>query len=102
MPLQTKVKAEKVGNFQPALLERIHPALTAYDGEQNRKELANRFEGVEVIIPPPKTAVPSPQAETAPTARDKDILAIQTNGKMAWQKQTGYGQRARGETLMGR
>lgn len=74
----------------------------AYDGEQNRKELANRFEGVEVIIPPPKTAVPSPQAETASTARDKDILAIQTNGKMAWQKQTGYGQRARGETLMGR
>lgn len=64
----------------------------AYDGEQNRKELANRFEGVEVIIPPPKTAVPSPQAETAPTVRDKDILAIQTNGKMAWQKQIGYGQ----------
>ncbi|WP_093190829.1 hypothetical protein [Pseudovibrio sp. Tun.PSC04-5.I4] len=29
MPLQTKVKAEKVGNFQPALLGRIHPALTA-------------------------------------------------------------------------
>ncbi|WP_093180668.1 hypothetical protein [Pseudovibrio sp. Tun.PSC04-5.I4] len=28
MPLQTKVKAEKVGNFQPALLGRIHPALT--------------------------------------------------------------------------
>ncbi|KZK81487.1 Transposase DDE domain protein [Pseudovibrio sp. W64] len=74
----------------------------AYDGEPCRQELARRFEGVEVIIPPPKTAVPSLQAATAPTARDRDILTIKANGRMSWQKQTGYGQRARGETLMGR
>ncbi|WP_143521497.1 hypothetical protein [Pseudovibrio sp. Tun.PSC04-5.I4] len=59
-------------------------------------------DGVEVIIPPPKTAVPSPEAETVPTARDRDILAIEKHGRMGWQKQTGYGRRSRGETLMGR
>ncbi|SDR44956.1 IS5 family transposase [Pseudovibrio sp. Tun.PSC04-5.I4] len=74
----------------------------AYDGTPVRQELADRFEGIEVIIPPPKTAIPGPQAATAPTACDRDILAIQKNGRMSWQKQTGYGRRSRGETLMGR
>ena len=75
---------------------------SAYDGTASRQELERRFGDVEIIIPPPKTAVPSPQAETAPTARDRDVLAIQTRGRRAWQKNTGYTQRARVETLMGR
>ena len=74
----------------------------AYDGERARQELADRFDGVQVIIPPPKTAVPSPEAETGPTPRDKDILSIQKNGRMSWQTETGFGRRSRGETLMGR
>ena len=74
----------------------------AYDGEASRQQLARRFEGMEIIIPPPKTAVPGPEAETAPTARDLDVLAIQAHGRMAWQKNTGYNQRAQVETLMGR
>ncbi|WP_057463329.1 IS5 family transposase [Pseudovibrio sp. POLY-S9] len=74
----------------------------AYDGTPVRQKLADRFEGIEVIIPPPKPAILGPQAATAPTARDRDILALQKNGKMSWQKQTGYGRRSRGETLMGR
>ncbi|TYC60957.1 transposase [Rhodobacterales bacterium] len=57
---------------------------------------------MEIIIPPPKTAVASPVAETAPTARDLDVLAIKAHGRMAWQKSTGYNQRARVETQMGR
>ncbi len=92
----------------PDLLDQIEGLVAtfvgdgAYDGEPSRNELAKRYNGVEVIIPPPKTAVPSPEAEAAPTARDRDILAIQENGRMAWQQQTGYGRRSRGETLMGR
>ncbi|KZL17924.1 Transposase DDE domain protein [Pseudovibrio axinellae] len=74
----------------------------AYDGEPSRNELEKRYDGVEVIIPPPKTAVPSLEAETAPTQRDRDVLAIEKNGRMAWQKANGYGRRSRGETLMGR
>ncbi len=74
----------------------------AYDGAPTRQEIADHFDGVEVIIPPPRTAVPSPDAATAPTARDRDILLIEKHGRIGWQKQTGYGRRSRGETLMGR
>ncbi|KZL24339.1 IS5 family transposase [Pseudovibrio sp. WM33] len=92
----------------PGLLDQIDDPVVkflgdgAYDGEPTRQELAERFDGVEVIIPPPKTAVPSSLIASDPTPRDREIASIRTNGKMAWQKQTGYGQRARGETLMGR
>ncbi|WP_244283690.1 IS5 family transposase [Pseudovibrio sp. Tun.PSC04-5.I4] len=92
----------------PDLLDQVEgPVATflgdgAYDGFTTRQEIAKRYDGVEIIIPPPKTAIPGPQAATAPTARDRDILAIQKNGRMSWQKQTGYGRRSRGETLMGR
>ncbi|SDR44952.1 Transposase DDE domain-containing protein [Pseudovibrio sp. Tun.PSC04-5.I4] len=92
----------------PDLLDQIEGSVAtflgdgAYDGAATRQEIAVRYDCVEVIVPPPKTAVPSPEAETAPTARDRDILAIEKHGRMGWQKQTGYGRRSRGETLMGR
>lgn len=74
----------------------------AYDGFSTRQEIADRYEGVEVIIPPPKTAVPSLEAANVPTARDRDILLIEKHGRMGWQKQKRYGRRSRGETLMWR
>ncbi|EAV40673.1 putative insertion sequence transposase protein [Stappia aggregata IAM 12614] len=57
---------------------------------------------MEILIRPPKTAVAGPEAEINPTARDLDVLAIKAHGRMAWQKITGYDQRARVETQMGR
>ncbi|SDQ15385.1 Transposase DDE domain-containing protein [Pseudovibrio sp. Tun.PSC04-5.I4] len=92
----------------PDLLDQIEGSVGtvlgdgAYDGTPTRQEIADRFDGVEVIIPPPKTAVPSPEAATAPTARDREILLIEKHGRIGWQKQTEYGRRSRGETLMGR
>jgi transposase len=75
----------------------------AYDGAPTRDLLAERFgEIVEVIIPPPKTAVPSPQLVLVPPVRDRHIAEIETKGRMAWQKSTGYNQRSRVETQMGR
>ncbi|RVG83291.1 IS5 family transposase [Sinorhizobium meliloti] len=75
----------------------------AYDGSPTRDLLATRLgEIVEVIIPPPKTAVQSPQSARDPTARDRHIAEIETKGRMAWQKSTGYNQRSRVETQMGR
>ncbi|WP_247649333.1 transposase [Labrenzia sp. THAF82] len=74
----------------------------AFDGAATRTEIMQRFADVEIIIPPPKTAVPGPEAETNPTARDLDVLAIKAHGRMAWQKSTGHNHRARVETLMGR
>lgn len=53
-------------------------------------------------VPPPRNATLSPNAATNPTARDCHIAEITTRGRMAWQKATGYNQRSRGETLMGR
>ncbi len=92
----------------PDLLDQIEgPVATflgdgAYDGEPTRQEIAERYDQVEIIIPPPKTAVISSEAESAPTARDRDILLIEKHGRIGWQKRTGYGRRSRGETLMGR
>ena len=57
---------------------------------------------IEVTIPPPKNATLSPNAATDPTVRDYHIAEIAAHGRMAWQKATGYNQRSRGETLMGR
>ncbi|WP_457663917.1 transposase [Sinorhizobium medicae] len=75
----------------------------AYDGTPTRDFLATRFgEIVEVIIPPPKTAVASPQSVLVPPVRDRHIAEIQTKGRMAWQKSTGYNKRSRAETQMGR
>ncbi|MFA1624969.1 hypothetical protein ACDY96_19900, partial [Rhizobium mongolense] len=74
-----------------------------YDGTPTRDLLATRFgEIVEVIIPPPKTAVASPQSVLVPSVRDRHIAEIQTKGRMAWQKSTGYNKRSRAETQMGR
>jgi hypothetical protein len=53
-------------------------------------------------IPPPKTAVPSPQSVLAPSVGDRHIAEIETKGRMAWQKSNGYNKRTRVETQMGR
>ena len=57
---------------------------------------------IEVTIPPPKNAILSPYAAKDPTARDCHVAEIAARGRMAWQNATGYNQRSRGETLMGR
>ena len=57
---------------------------------------------IEVTIPPPRNAILSPNAAKDPTARDCHIAEIAARGRMAWQKATGYNQRSRGETLIGR
>jgi transposase len=75
----------------------------AYDGAPTRDLLAERFgEIIDVIIPPPRTAVPSPQSALGPSVRDRHIAEIQTSGRMDWQKSAGYNQRSRVETQVGR
>ncbi|MBB3165820.1 MULTISPECIES: hypothetical protein [Rhizobium] len=74
----------------PGLLDQIGGpfekfiAAGAYDGTPSRDLLATRSgEIVEVIIPPPKTAVASPQSGLVPSVRDRHIAEIQTKGRMA-------------------
>ena len=70
----------------------------AYDG-QPIHDVIKDYCGpdVEIIIPPPANAVCGSYA-----VRDAHIKAIRAKGRMAWQKQTGYCQRSRVETQIGR
>ena len=75
----------------------------AYDGEPTVKALTDRFGPLmEVTIPPPKNAILSPDAAQDPSARDGHIAEIETHGRMAWQTSSGYNQRSRIETQIGR
>jgi hypothetical protein len=93
----------------PDLLEQIDAdvgqfiADGAYDGDPTINLLVAHFGvGVEIIIPPPKNAVPGPTASHDPSLRDRRIAAIRIKGRMARQVSSGYNQRSRGETKMGR
>ncbi len=74
----------------------------AYDGEPVYRAVAARQPDppVAVIIPPRSTTVPSPDAGTTPTQRDRHIQMIGDKGRMAWQRATGYGRRSHAETAM--
>lgn len=93
----------------PDLLDQIDSPVSlfladgAYDSSPTGDLLAERFGSkIEVTIPPPKNAVLSPNASLRPTLRDCHIAEIQSYGRMTWQKASGYNQRSRVETLMGR
>jgi len=77
--------ADEVGDptALPGLLDQIGGPIEkfiadgAYDGTPTRDLLATRFgEIVEVIIPPPKTAVASPQSVLVPPVRDRHIAEV--------------------------
>ena len=85
------------------LLSRGFLADGAYDGASIRDMLRQRYgETLDVVIPPPKNAVIRPQSARDPTVRDRHIAQIRSNGRMAWQVATGYNQRSRIETQIGR
>ena len=50
-----------------------------------------------VVVPPRADAVLSATADTEPTQRDRHIQAIAGTGRMAWQRDSGYDERARVE-----
>jgi len=54
------------------------------------------------VAPPRCDAVLSDTADTAPTPRDRHIQTIAATGRMAWQKTSGYNQRAKVEGRIGR
>ena len=93
----------------PGLLDQLDAPVTgfladgAYDGASTRDLLRERYgETLDVVIPPPKNAVIRPQSARDPTVRDRHIAQIRRNGRMAWQLETGYNQRSRIETQIGR
>lgn len=75
----------------------------AYDGSATRNLLAESFgASLEIVIPPPQNAIFSTNMAQDPTVRDYQIAHIKANGRISWQKASGYNQRSRVETQMGR
>src|SRR4051812_33204051 len=74
----------------------------AYDQEGVYASVAQRHPEAAVIVPPRSTAVPSQTAESAPTQRDRHLQLIAEQGRMGWQRASGYTKRARAETAITR
>ena len=73
----------------------------AYDGAPTYQTIARHGDDIDVVIAPRKTAVAGTEP-SSPNQRDRHLDMINTQGRLAWQKTTDYGQRARVETTMGR
>ena len=74
----------------------------AYDREDVSGVVAERHPEAAVIVPPRKGAVPSEAAETEPTQRDQHLRSIAEQGRMGWQKTSGYNRRALVEAAVSR
>jgi hypothetical protein len=65
-----------------------------YDRTNVYTALDEHHPDAKVIVPPRADAVLSATAETEPTQRDGHIQAIAEKGRMAWQRDSGYNERA--------
>ena len=74
----------------------------AYDQDSVYARIAERHPAAVVIVPPRATAIPSKSTQSEPTQRDRHLQLIAERGRMAWQKASGYTQRARAETAISR
>ncbi len=72
-----------------------------YDGAPTYQTIAAYGVGIEVVIPPRSTAVPSGDPGV-PTQGDRHLAMIAEQGRLSWQVTTDYGQRSLVETTMGR
>ena len=73
----------------------VHPLNQREFGDGRDPEAA-------VIVPPRSRAVPSEASETAPTRRDRHLQLIAEQGRMGWQKASGYNRRALAEAAISR
>jgi len=73
-----------------------------YDRTGVYTALDERHPDATVVVPPRSDAVLSATADTDPTQRDRHIQAIAETGRMAWQRDSGYNERARVESQFAR
>jgi Transposase DDE domain len=74
----------------------------AYDQDGVYTSVSERHPEAAVTVPPRATAVPSRTAASEPTQRDRHLQLIAEQGRRAWQKASGYTNRARAETAISR
>jgi hypothetical protein len=91
--------ASQVGPLLDQIVEPVELFLGdgGYDRTGVYTALDERHPAAKVIVPPRADAVLSENAKTNPTQRDRHIQAIAETGRMAWQCDSGYNQRARVE-----
>ncbi len=75
---------------------------SGYDQDRVYDSVAERHPEAAVVVSPRANAVPSDTAETAPTQRNSHLQHITEQGRMAWQKASGYNRRARVEAAINR
>ncbi len=69
----------------------------AYDGDPVYAQILQQQPNANIIIPPPKNAIPNASAQPS---RNQHVDVINNQGRMTWQKQTNYGLRALVELAM--
>ena len=69
----------------------------AYDGEPVSQAVLNKQPNAQVVVPPHKNAVCS---DAGDTQRDQSIQTIAEQGRIAWQRKTGYNLRSHVELAM--
>ena len=77
----------------------------AYDGEPTYQRLTRRRQGLPLprVVIPPRGASDERARELDPLhTRDRHLHTIQSHGRMAWQKSSGYNRRALVETSISR
>jgi IS5 family transposase len=90
------------------LLDQIADPITsftadgAYDQERVSQAVAVRDPDAAIIVPPRAGAVANACTKTTSTQRDRHLRMIAERGRMAWQKASGYNQRAKVEASIGR
>src|ERR671928_1849391 len=90
------------------LLDQVEGAVASLtgDGAYDRADVygavAERHPEAAVVAPPRRDAVPSGTAGTAPTRRDRHLQSIAEQGRMGWQKASGYNRRALAEAAVSR
>src|SRR6478672_5508831 len=91
--------ASQVGPLLDQIAEPVELFLGdgGYDRTGVYTALDERYPAAKVIVPPRVDAVLSATADTEPTQRDCHIQAIAGKGRMAWQRDSGYNERARVE-----
>ena len=91
-----------------ALLDQVDEPLAtlvadgAYDRDNVYDTVTEHSAEALVVVPPRATAIPNASAETDPTQRDCHIQVIAEQGRMGWQKTSGYNTRAGAEGAMSR
>ena len=94
--------AAELGPLLDQIEEPLAVADGAYDQDRVYDAVAGHSAEAAVVVPPRSTAVLSPSAETDPTQRDRHIQAIAEQGRMGWQRTSGYNARAGAEGMMSR